>query len=240
MKADLHIHTVLSPCGDLDMSPVNIVLEAKQKGLDIIGITDHNTTRQAQIIHNYAKDYGITVLMGVEINTQEEVHCLAFFPTSEYLNQFQNYLDQHLPNIPNNPDNFGYQVVADIDDTIIYEEKRLLISALDQNIESVEKMVHHYKGIFIPAHINKTYASILSQLGFIPPSLNCDALEISSHITCERFIIENNFLQKYPVVQFSDAHYLQDIGEAYTNFELNDNSFESIQKAIMNRFVSIK
>jgi len=53
-RADLHIHSVLSPCGDLDMSPVNIVEEASRKGLDIIGITDHNTTRHTGLVKRLA------------------------------------------------------------------------------------------------------------------------------------------------------------------------------------------
>ena len=44
-KADLHIHTVLSPCGDLEMSPTAIVDRALSRGLDMIAISDHNTTR---------------------------------------------------------------------------------------------------------------------------------------------------------------------------------------------------
>lgn len=43
-KADLHIHSVLSPCGSLDMSPKNIVQSALDKELEIIAITDHNST----------------------------------------------------------------------------------------------------------------------------------------------------------------------------------------------------
>ncbi|MDR1055091.1 MAG: PHP domain-containing protein [Prevotellaceae bacterium] len=240
MKADLHIHTVLSPCGDLDMSPVNIIDEAKRKGLSIIGISDHNSTRQAPVVKEYGEKAGITVLMGVEINTQEEVHCLAFFPTLERLNEFQCYLDLHLPNIPNNPEKFGYQVVVNIEESIIYEEERILVSAIDEDIESVEKTVHWLDGIFIPAHINKSFASILSQLGFVPPGLNCDALEVSSHISPECFLQENTYLKKYAFIQSSDAHYVVDIGKAYTELKLNDTFFESIRKAIANHFVNVE
>ena len=234
MKADLHIHTVLSPCGDLEMSPGNIITTARKRGLSIIGITDHNSTRQASVIQDCGKKAGIIVLAGVEVNTQEEVHCLAFFPTPEHLGTFQHYLDQHLPNVPNDPEKFGYQVVVGADDIILYEEDRLLISALDQNIEQVEKRVHQLEGIFIPAHINKTYSSILSQLGFIPPGLHCDALEVSPHITPSRFLEDHPYLREYPFIQSSDAHYLEDIGKAYTELPLHSTDFEAIRKAIQN------
>lgn len=239
LRADLHIHTLLSPCGDLEMSPVNIVRQAREKGLDLIGITDHNSTRQAPLVQEYGKNAGITVLLGVEINTREEVHCLAFFPTREKLDEFQEYLDRYLPDIPNDPDKFGYQVVIDTDEMIVYEEPRLLISAIDQEIGSVEKEVHRLGGIFIPAHINKSYASIVAQLGFIPPDLHCDALEVSPHITPEQYLRENPWLQAYPFIQSSDAHYIGDIGKASTGLTVDDTSFDAVRRALADRIITI-
>lgn len=130
IRADLHIHTVLSPCGDLDMSPANIIGMALQKGLSLIGISDHNSTRQAPVIQQLGEQQGLRVLCGTEVNTAEEVHALAYFPTLERLTAFQHFLDLHLPDIKNNPDKFGYQVVVDAEEQITYEEERLLITAL--------------------------------------------------------------------------------------------------------------
>lgn len=234
IHADLHIHTVLSPCGDLDMSPVNIVSTALEKGLQLIGITDHNSTRQAPLIRDYGREQGLFVLTGAEVTTEEEAHCLAFFPNDRMLAEFQAYLDVHLPFIPNNPEKFGYQVVADTQDQILYEEKKLLISALDRNIEQVEKKVHELQGIFIPAHIDKARFSILSQLGFIPTDLTYDALEISSHTTYRAFLKEHPELKTAPFIQSSDAHYRQDIGKVFTSLLLKELSFESIGEAIRN------
>ena len=232
IRADLHMHTVLSPCGDLNMSPANIIRIAREKGLDMIGITDHNSTRQASIIRDQGKEQGIQVLTGVEITTQEEVHCLAFFSDDQLLNEFQQYLDLHLPAIPNNPDKFGYQVVADIYDGIIYQEEKLLISALDQNIEQVEKKVSTLNGIFIPAHIDKPNFSIFSQLGFIPKNLHYDALELSPHITVKTFLSRYPELQQAAIIQSSDAHYPEDIGKVFTSLQLEDFNFESVRQAI--------
>ena len=130
VKADLHIHTVLSPCGDLDMSPGNILRAALERGLGLIGITDHNSTRQALLIQEWGREMGVAVLAGAEVTTAEEAHCLAFFPTPERLAEFQRFLDRHLPPVPNNPDKFGYQVAVNRDDEILYEEPLLLLSAL--------------------------------------------------------------------------------------------------------------
>jgi len=88
-RADLHIHSLLSPCGDLEMSPANIVSEASKMGIDIIGITDHNTTRHCNLISRLAADKGIFVMQGAEITTREEVHCLVFFENTDTLDLLQ-------------------------------------------------------------------------------------------------------------------------------------------------------
>ena len=211
-RADLHIHTVLSPCGDLDMSPRNIVRAAREKGLDIIGIADHNCTRQAGVIQELGRENGLVVLAGAEVTTAEEAHCLAF--------------------IPNNPDKFGYQVAVNAEEEIVHEEPYLLISALDTSIETVEQTVHGLGGIFIPAHIDKPAYSILSQLGFVPPDLTCDALEISPRSSRERITAEHPYLATYAFTTASDAHYVEDIGKVYTELLLPDFSFEAIRQAI--------
>ncbi|PKO99586.1 MAG: histidinol-phosphatase, partial [Bacteroidetes bacterium HGW-Bacteroidetes-9] len=177
--ADLHIHTILSPCGSLEMSPKVIVEAAKSKKLDIIGITDHNSTRQCRVVAGEAIKAGITVYCGVEVTTKEEVHCLAFFENFEKLDEFQHYLDVNLPDIKNDTALFGYQVVVNEAEEIVNEEEKLLISAINKSIDQVETEVHRLDGIFIPAHVNRPKYSLISQLGFIPPDLKFDALELS-------------------------------------------------------------
>ena len=231
-RADLHMHTVLSPCGDLEMSPANIVRKASERGIDILGITDHNSTLHAPLIKELASREGIMVLMGAEVTTKEEVHCLCFFENEELLSQFQEYLNQHLPNIPNDPDRFGYQVVVNEEEEITDEIDCLLISGLNQGIEEIEKKVHALNGLFIPAHINKTVNSIISQLGFLPPDLKVDALEISQHTTKSEFIKKNKCLKNYNFIQSSDAHYIDNIGNAWTNFFMERRSFEEIKMAL--------
>lgn len=234
IRADLHLHTVLSPCGDLDMSPRNIIRAARERGLKLIGITDHNSTRQAAIIRDLGREQGIHVLTGAEVTTQEEIHCVVFLPDDCLLREFQAYLDAHLPDIPNDPDKFGYQVVADPDDNILYEEPRLLLSALNQPIEKIERKVHELQGIFIPAHIDKPRFSILSQLGFIPPDLPFDALELSPHTSPEQFLKANKYLNGKPFIQSSDAHYLEDIGKVSTLLQTPDFTFEHLRTALHN------
>ena len=226
------MHTVLSPCGDLEMSPANIVRKASERGIDILGITDHNSTLHAPLIKELASREGIMVLMGAEVTTKEEVHCLCFFENEELLSQFQEYLNRHLPNIPNDTDRFGYQVVVNEEEEITDEIDCLLISGLNQGIEEIEKKVHALNGLFIPAHINKTVNSIISQLGFLPPDLKVDALEISQHTTKSEFLKKNKYLKNYNFIQSSDAHYIDNIGNAWTNFFMERRSFEEIKMAL--------
>jgi 3',5'-nucleoside bisphosphate phosphatase len=233
-KADLHIHTVLSPCGDLDASPKNIVENAVNRGLQIIGVTDHNTTRHCRLIAQMAQKHGIFVLCGAEVTTREEAHCLCFFPGFKELEIFQDYLDKHLPDFPNNTDKFGYQVQVDEAEQIIYEEKRLLISAISQDVEQIEEKVHSLGGLFIPAHINRQTYSIISQLGFVPDDLRYDALEISRHTTREKFISQNPYLSDKTFIQSSDAHYVRDIGTVTTKFWIEACNFDEIKWALHN------
>jgi hypothetical protein len=233
-RADLHIHTTLSPCGDLEMHPVNIVSEAARKGIDIIGITDHNSTRHCPLISKLAAEKGIFVLQGAEVTTKEEVHCLVFFENNDALITFQDYLDDNLPDILNVPEIFGYQVQVDENEMIIFEESRLLLNALNKSIEDVESFVHSLNGLFIPAHIDRRKNSIYSQLGFLPANLKTDALEVSRQLTPELFGKTHPEISNYPIIRSSDAHFHEDIGMAVTNFILAKPSFSEISMALRN------
>ncbi|MFP4664291.1 MAG: PHP domain-containing protein [Bacteroidales bacterium] len=233
-KADLHLHTCLSPCGDLDMSPVNIVEEAKRKNLDMIGITDHNSTRNVKTVMEVAEKYNIFVLGGCEVTSQEEVHCLAFFPDINSLDEFQVYLDAHLPDIENKPEKFGFQVAVDKFDTINYEENRLLVAALNEDIESIAEKVLRLGGVFIPAHVDKEKNSVFSQLGFLPYGLSFHALELSPNTCLSTFNNIRPGLAFHCFVQNSDAHYLNDIGKTHTIYNMQrpdwDNFYACFQK----------
>lgn len=234
-KADLHIHSLLSPCGDLDMSPQNIIQRAFEEELNIIAITDHNTTRQSKIIRDIAKPKGITVFCGAEVTTKEEGHCLALFDDDIAIDVFQNYLDEHLPNIKNNVKYFGYQIVVDEQENIIYEEERLLISAINQSVKEIEKKIHELNGIFIPAHIDKTKFSILSQLGFLPSNFGEDALEISKNCFLENFLTKNKYLSNKTFIRNSDAHFPYEIGSSYTIYNIETPTIAEIKLSFENK-----
>ena len=232
-RTDLHIHTVLSPCGDLEMSPARIVSLASKRGLDIIGITDHNTTKQCELVWKLGQRLGLTVIPGCEMTSREEVHCLGLFEDFDALREFQHFIDQHLAIIPNDPALFGYQVVVDKDDNIIEMLDNYLGASLNMSIEEVEQKVHDLSGIFIPAHIDRPRNSLYSQLGFFPPELKVDALQISK-LAKEMAVREKYKIDaEITLVQFSDAHYPDDLGKTFTLFEMEEPSFEELRKALL-------
>jgi 3',5'-nucleoside bisphosphate phosphatase len=232
-RTDLHIHTVLSPCGDLEMSPARIVSLASNRGLDIIGITDHNSTKQCELIWKLGRKLGLMVIPGCEITSREEVHCLGLFEDFEALAVFQQYLDQHLTIIPNNTDLFGYQAVVDEYDNVLEEIENYLGSSLDVSIEEIEQKVHELMGIFIPAHIDRPRNSLYSQLGFLPPELIVEALQISK--ASDEKTVRNNYKisPDISLVKFSDAHFPADLGLIYTIFEMESPTFAEIKKALL-------
>ncbi|MGI6718758.1 MAG: PHP domain-containing protein [Bacteroidales bacterium] len=235
-RADLHIHTVLSPCGSLDMSPINVVKQAKNKRLHIIGITDHNATQNAYVTQKIGEKEGVFVLLGVEVCTKEEIHCLAFFERKSELDEFQKYIDKYLPHIPNNVDKLGYQLIVDENENIVDQLPYTLLSGIDQSIDQVKNEVEKNNGIFIPAHIDRPTFSISSQLGFIPPTLNPDAFEVSKYSSRILILKQFPYIKQFNIIQDSDAHFIDDIGCVCNLFEMKELSFENIKKELTKKY----
>ncbi|HPS62750.1 MAG TPA: PHP domain-containing protein [Bacteroidales bacterium] len=235
LRSDLHIHTLLSPCGDLDMTPAAIVQRAIEKGLHLIGITDHNSTRQAMLVKELGAEQGLYVLCGAEINTREEVHCLTFFDEESAISEFQDFIDKNLSDIENDPLRFGHQVQVDREENIVYIEKKLLITALHAGIDEIETEVHRLGGLFIPAHVDRTRFSLISQLGFIPADLRADALEISAANCHPEALAPYRIMFPGAFITGSDAHYSHQIGNHYTEFTIKDISLAEITMALKNQ-----
>lgn len=231
-RADLHIHTVLSPCGNLEMSPSRIIERAVEAKLDIIGITDHNTMRQCRVVEELGAEQGILVLHGVEIATREEVHCTAFFEMRAEQKAFQRFLDENLPHIRNVPDKFGYQVWVNRNEEIMGEQPWLLISGLNKSIDEVGAMVKSLNGLFVAAHIDRPRFSVISQLGFIDPLLPLDALEISPRANMDELLAKHPYLANYPLYTASDAHLPEQIGTAVSIIEAQAPTFAEVAMAI--------
>jgi hypothetical protein len=234
-KADLHIHSVLSPCGDLEMSPKRIVEMACLHGIDILAVTDHNATHHGPLVRKFAEPFGIKVLFGAEVTSKEEVHIVCLFEHEEQRQTFQEYIDINLPFFPNNPEKFGFQVVVNEQEEIVQEIETLLTSALGVGVNSIERQVHQLGGLFIPAHVDRSRYSLTSQLGFIPSDLNYDALELSIHTSTGNFEKSNGYLKTHRFIRSSDAHYPNDIAKQVTNFYINEPTLDEMRMALWNQ-----
>lgn len=226
---DLHIHSCLSPCGDNDMTPNNIVNMAILKGLDIIAVADHNSCGNVRAI-TAAADGRITVIPAMEITTAEEVHMLSLFPSIEAAEEAEIYIKKNLPDIKNRPEIFGNQYFMDENDEICGEEEKLLVSATNLDIYEVTELVRACGGIAVPAHIDRSSYSIISNLGFIPPDISFPCVEITAK-NLESFSPD---YKDYRIITNSDAHYLWDISEKERFFEIDNKITENVLKSLFN------
>jgi predicted metal-dependent phosphoesterase TrpH len=230
-KTELHVHTCLSPCADILMSPRKIVAEVLRQQIRIIAITDHNSADNALAVMRAAANAGIVVLPGMEVCTREEVHVLAIFENASSSLCLQAWVYDHLKGT-NDAEVFGLQVVANEMDQVDRFEDKLLIGATDLSIEETVARIHELDGLAIAAHIDREGFGIIGQLGFIPETLRLDALEVSSNTTDEDAATMYGMYEKYTFIRNSDAHFLNQIGKNSTRFLLAEPSFGEIRKAL--------
>lgn len=230
-KADLHIHTCLSPCADASMLPERIIKQAKSKSLGIIGICDHNSSENVSAVQAAGKRSGILVLGGMEISSREEVHILGLFGDNNSLRRMQEIIYKNLPG-NNKEDHFGQQLIADERDKIIGINSRLLIGAVNLGVEKIVALIKSLGGLAVASHIDRESFGIIAQMGFIPEGLGLDALEVTAD--CPLGKIAEYKKYGFSIVKSSDAHFLQDIGRACTVFSLNTPEFSEIKLALRN------
>jgi len=211
---DLHIHSALSPCADNDMTPNDIVGMALLNNLDLIAITDHNTMANVQSVINAAKTADLIVLPGIEVATVEEVHVLCLFPDIKPAISFEEELTPYYSVIPNRIDIFGNQYLFDEEDRLIGELARMLIAPASISFDDLYYLTHKYSGAFIPAHIDRKTFSVISNLGFLPPHLQINTVEISLKGYDEGFDRHNaDLFAPRNAIFSSDAHQLWVINE---------------------------
>jgi predicted metal-dependent phosphoesterase TrpH len=234
-QADLHIHTCLSPCADLTMSPKRIVEQAMAKKLDIIAICDHNSAENVKAAKNAASKSDVTIMAGMEVTSAEEVHLLAFFDEVKRVLNLQETVYANLTPGENKEDLFGEQIIANEFDEVKGYNKRLLIGATNLTLKELVNEIHKLGGLAIASHIDRETYSIIGQLGFIPKDLELDALEISSKINQNDALNKFPEIKKFPLIFSSDAHFLHDIGKVTTSFLIEEPTLNEIRKALENR-----
>ena len=229
-KADLHIHTCLSPCAELEMSPRNIVREAKKKGLDVIGICDHNSAENVLAVESSARKEGIRVLGGMEVTSKEEVHILALFDRDEKLFSLQDIVYENLHGT-NDEKLYGDQVVVNEEEEVVGFNKKLLIGATEITINTLVNLVHELNGLAVASHVDREGFGIIGQLGFIPNDLSLDALELADPSKRNRIPRQEDF----PFITSSDAHSLENVGKRYTLFRMKCISIEEMRNCFLGK-----
>jgi PHP family Zn ribbon phosphoesterase len=207
-RADLHVHTVLSPCAEVEMIPPLIVQTALEHGIDLIAITDHNASANVRSVQKAAEGTSLTVLPGMEVQTREDVHLLTLFESMDALEEWQIHIDESLPDVPNRPDFFGEQYVVDETGEFLRSEARLLSTATHLSIDEVFERVPAMGGIVIPAHVERLIYGLFPTLGLISEKWQVSALEISRHTTPKKAAVMFPALGSHPLIQSGDVHHL--------------------------------
>ena len=211
---DLHIHSCLSPCGDDEMTPANIVGMALVNGLNVVALTDHNTSKNCPAFFAQARMHGIGPIAGMELTTAEDIHVICLFPTLQQAMEFDSFVAENRIRIRNKPEVFGHQYLMDADETILGEEPDLLINATMLSLEDAFLQCEKHGGICYPAHIDRSSNGIIAALGAFPDDPPYRVFELRDGGK------EEECRAKYPNtaaltrVVSSDAHDLGAISEA--------------------------
>ena len=232
LSYDLHIHSCLSPCGDNEMTPANIAGMAAVLGLDVIALTDHNSCRNCGPLLKMAEVYGITALPGMELTTDEDVHVLCLFPDLYAAMDFDAYVYSRMFKISNKEHIFGPQILYNENDQIIDHEPNLLIANTSIDFEDVFDLTEERGGIMIPAHIEKSSNSLISNLGFVPPDSQFLCAELKDLSKLPELKTLNPYLYQCKIITNSDAHYLEHINEATNFLEVQSRKISDILRAL--------
>ena len=219
---DLHIHSALSPCGDMDMTPNNIVGMSALKGLDFIAITDHNSIGNVQALIEVSKNFPVTVIPGMELETAEEAHFVCLFKTLEDAKEFYSWSSQFFSGLKNREDIFGQQAYMNENDEITGFEEQMLVSALTCSVYDAVPRVRKCGGIIIPAHVDKSSYSI------IPEDLGFKTVEISKNTDVEHVTQKFPYLKEKRIITSSDSHYLGDIYETEGAVDIEERSIDAL------------
>jgi len=229
-RCDFHIHSCLSPCAELGMYPRALVAESLARGLDVIGICDHNASENIQYILKAAAGKALTVFPGMEITSREEVHILGLFESMESLLQLQDIVYQALPGL-NNEELFGCQAIVNEKDEVEGFNERLLIGSTTLDLRRVTEIIRDLGGIVVAAHIDRESFGILGQLGFFPDDVHFDALEISFRTDPLRARETYSIPDTQAIIQSSDAHRIEEIGRVSTTIRLETPTVAELKMA---------
>jgi hypothetical protein len=207
LAADFHNHSCLSPCGSLDLSPRLLVDLAAARGVQVLALTDHNSSLNCPAFAKLCSRKGIIPVYGMEATTSEEIHVLCLFTSLKASLDFSDYAYSILVPFPNDPGKIGDQVYVDEEDNIEGEVEYVLSNPLDLSVDAIGSKAAEFGGLVIPAHVDRTAFSMFSQLGVVVDgpwaALECTRLPPMIGYP-DRSPLDT---LGYPLITSSDAHY---------------------------------
>ena len=225
---DLHIHSCLSPCADIEMTPNNIVNMSVLNGLNVIAITDHNSCKNCKALVEAGKKANLLVIPGMEICTNEDIHVICLFETVTDAENFSTYVYSNMPLIPHRPDIFGEQIIMNSNDIEISRESYLLLNATNISVNDILSTTNKYNGTAFPAHIDRSSYSIISSLCDIPPEAGFNTIEISTKGNIEKIKSLHPIIKDKLILINSDSHYLENLISEKRYIEIDTLSTKSI------------
>lgn len=227
-RYDFHNHSCLSPCGDNDMTPCNIVGMAKILNLDIIALTDHNSCLNCPAAVKLGENSGVTVIPGMELCTAEEIHVVCLLPNTQKALDFSAYVRERIPPVKNREEIFGEQFILSEDDEIIGKEDLLLTTASSIGIYEVPSLIKSFGGAAFPAHINRSSYSVISNLGEITADMGFSCAELTRDANLKEYTERFPDLSGMKIFYNSDAHYLENMNLDPKHIELEEPTAEAV------------
>lgn len=222
-RIDFHIHSCLSPCAALEMSPRAIVAGSRAAGIDCIALTDHSCVENLPAFHDACIESGMACLYGLEISTIEEVHVLCLFDRLDPALDFGRMIYAHLPDQPNDPELFGVQPIVTVDEKVNGFVEKLLFNGTDISFFELVPMIRRAGALCIPSHIDRPMSGAVSHLGFLP-DLPYDAIEAVGEVDPE-------VACRWPVVRFSDSHHPDQLARRFTEVETESFTVPALREA---------
>ncbi len=227
---DLHMHSCLSPCADSDMTPANIAGMSYISKLDIVALTDHNSSKNCPAFFKAASSYGIIPIAGMELTTSEDIHMVCLFEQLKAALDFDESLNPYRLKIKNNTSVYNPQRVMDEEDKIIEVVENLLSPSVMLTIEDAYEMATSMGAVCYPAHVDRQSNSVIAILGDLPEDIPFNCAEFAHEQNIDEFIKNYPSLSGKRVILGSDAHALTMIKDRRAYFELEGNSNEEVRR----------
>jgi PHP family Zn ribbon phosphoesterase len=218
LKADLHVHTPKSLCyGEPSVTLEQIVDTALDVGLEIMGITDHNTVEAIDDIRAVARQKGLVIFPGVELSTRGG-HVIALFELDTSVADMQDFISD-----------VGLPPGAQGDGTVMTES----------DIEDVFQKIHERGGLSIAAHIERWPSGFLETN---EPRRVKIRIHGNSYLSALEITVPQNkslwntgqmrdYPRKYACIQGSDAHAPEEIGRRWVYIQMEPVNLQGLRLA---------